>query len=251
MSARFAGQTVLVTGGNSGIGLAAAKGFAAEGARVIIVGRNRETLASARAEIGEGTIALQADLSSKPAVDDLVAQVTARTGRLDAIFVNAGISIFGPLASVSEDDWDQLMNINLKCAFFLTQGLLPLMGRGGAVVLCGSVGGLRVRPAAGVYGTSKAALGFLARALAAELVEAGIRVNIVVPGPIDTPLPNRSGIPEEAVDEVKEMMRLSSPMKRFGTAEECASAALFLASREAGYITGEQIVVDGGVFGCT
>lgn len=251
MKQRFEGKTVLVTGGNSGIGLAAARQFAAEGARVIIVGRNPETLEAARAEIGAGAVALRADLKSKAAADDLAREISAITDRLDAAFINAGISNFGPLAHVTEEVWDELMNINLKASFFLAQALLPLMGRGSSIVFCASIGGIRVKPLAGVYGASKAALSFLSRSLAGELVDQGIRVNTVVPGPIDTPLPGRTGgVPAEAVEEVKEIMRQASPMKRFGTADECAAAALFLASEDVGYITAQEIIVDGGIVGC-
>lgn len=251
MSQRFSGKTVLVTGGNSGIGLAAAKGFAAEGARVIIVGRNAATLASARAEIGEGTVAIQADLQSKAAADHVAQQVASLTQRLDAAFINAGISTFGPLSNVTEAVWDELMNVNLKAGFFLAQALLPLFGQGSSVVFCGSIGGIRVKALAGVYGASKVALSFLSRSLAGEWVDRGIRVNIVIPGPIDTPLPGRTGgVPPEAVEHVKEIMRQASPMKRFGTPQECAAAVLFLASDASSYITAQEIVVDGGIVGC-
>ncbi|MDG5487781.1 SDR family oxidoreductase [Sphingomonas sp. BGYR3] len=251
MKQRFEGKTVLVTGGNSGIGLAAARQFAAEGAKVIIVGRNPETLEAARIAIGTGAVALRADLKSKAAADDVAREISAITDRLDAAFINAGISNFGPLAHVTEEVWDELMDINLKASFFLAQALLPLLGKGSSIVFCASIGGIRVKPLAGVYGASKAALSFLSRSLAGELVEQGIRVNTVVPGPIDTPLPGRTGgVPAEAVEQVKEIMRQASPMKRFGTADECAAAALFLASEEAGYITAQEIIVDGGIVGC-
>lgn len=248
MQLDFTGKRVVVIGGNSGIGLASALAFARAGAEVAIVGRNADTLAEARTAIGGDTLAIQADMSKVAEIDRVAAQLRAQWGRVDVLFANAGVGAFVPFDAVDEATWDQVHDVNLKGIFFTVQKTVPLMPASGSIVLCGSVGGIRSVPGALVYGASKAGLHHMGHSLAGELLPRGIRVNTLVPGPIDTPLPGRSiGVPAEAIGHVKEMLSNESPMKRMGQPEEAAAAVLFLASSAASFITGIEILVDGGI----
>ncbi len=206
---RFAGKVVLVTGGSSGLGLAAAQAFAGEGADVIIVGRDQAALDRAVASIGAKATGHRADLSR-------VAEIAA------------------------------VMQINLKAVYFTVQQALPLMGKGASIVLNASVAADIGAPHASVYAASKAGTRSLGRSFAAELVGRGIRVNVVSPGPIDTPIFDKFGIAADTVNDVKKSWADAIPMKRMGTAEEVARAVLFLASSEASYTTGAELLVDGG-----
>jgi NAD(P)-dependent dehydrogenase (short-subunit alcohol dehydrogenase family) len=244
---RFEGKVVVIAGGNSGIGLASAVAFAQEGARVVVTGRDVSTLRSAQAEIGASAIAIQSDVQDLKASAALIERVRADYGRIDVLFVNAGIGKFVPFEAVTEENWDQMMGVNLKGPYFLIQSALPLMGSGSSIVLTSSIGHCKGLPGNSVYAASKAGLRSLARNLGAEFVGRGIRVNCVSPGPIDTPIFTRSGIPEAQLEGMREMIRGQVPMKRFGTSEECARAVLFLASSEASFITGVDLLVDGGV----
>ena len=252
MSQRFAGKNVVVTGGNSGIGLATAQAFAAEGARVAIVGRSAVTLEQARADIGGDTLAVQGDISSLPEIADAFEQIGAAFGRVDVLFANAGTGAMIPFEQVDEPLWDQVMGLNVKGTYFTVRHCLPLMGEGGAVVLCSSVSAARSMPGASLYAASKAAINSIGRSLAGELVGRGIRVNVVMPGGIDTPIMTRTpGVPPEEAGEVFRMMASGTPMGRIGRPEEVAATVLFLASDEASYITGAEFHVDGGVIGAT
>ena len=244
---RFEGKVVVVVGGNSGIGLASAIAFAQEGARVVVTGRNIATLGSAQEQIGAGAVAIQSDVKDLKAGAALIERVRTDYGHIDVLFVNAGIGKFVPFEQVTEETWDDMTGVNLKGPYFLIQRALPLMGAGSSIVLTSSIGHRKGLPGNSVYAASKAGLRSLARNLGAELVERGIRVNCVCPGPIDTPIFTRSGIPEEQLDGMRELIRAKVPMKRFGTSEECARAVLFLASSEASFITGVDLLVDGGV----
>jgi NAD(P)-dependent dehydrogenase (short-subunit alcohol dehydrogenase family) len=244
---RFQGKVVLIVGGNSGIGLASAIAFAREGARVIVTGREPATLHSAQEQIGAGALALQSDVKDLKAGTALIERVRADYGRIDVLFMNAGIGKFVPFEQVTEETWDNMVGINLRGPYFLIQKALPLMGAGSSIVLTSSIGHCKGLPGNSVYAAAKAGLRSLARNLGAELVSRGIRVNCVSPGPIDTPIFTRSGIPEEQLAGMRETMRGQVPMKRFGTSEECARAVLFLASSEASFITGVDLLVDGGV----
>jgi NAD(P)-dependent dehydrogenase (short-subunit alcohol dehydrogenase family) len=243
---RFEGKTVVVTGGNSGIGLATARLFHEQGAKVAISGRDQKTLDEAVKIIGSDTLAVKADVSKLADIDKLFAQVTAKFGKIDALFANAGIAKFAPIDASSEQLFDETFDINVKGLFFTLQKALPHLNDNAGIVLNSSVVNVKGNPATSVYSASKAAVRSLARTFAAELVGRGIRVNVVSPGPIETPILGRGGMPKEAQDQFAENIKERVPMKRFGTPEEVGHAVLFLASSEASYITGVDLKVDGG-----
>lgn len=248
MSHRFKDKVVLVIGGNSGIGRAAALAYAAEGAQVAITGRDPATLAAVAKQIGPAVLAVRADLADITSTDEVVRQLRERHGRVDVLFVNAGVGGFAPVPAVTPELWDQVHNVNLRGCFFAAQKILPLMGRGGAIVFTGSIGSQLAAPANAVYAASKAGLRAVARIFAVELVAQGIRVNMVSPGPTETPILYRNpGMDEQAADALRQMMIANTPMKRMGTPEEIARAVLFLSSDEASFITGVDLFVDGGV----
>ena len=244
---RFDNKTVLITGGNSGIGLATAIQFAAEGARVIITGRDQAALDLARTQIGAGTIALQNDQGDVKAAALLGKTLKERSITLDAVFINAGVAKFAPLAEVGEALWDQTFDINVKGAFFTIQALSPLLNEGAAVILNGSINAHIGMPASSVYAASKAALISFAKTLSAELIERGVRVNVVSPGPVTTPLYGKLGMPAEQLSVVAAGIQQQIPLKRFGTPDEVAAAVLFMASPQAAFIVGTELIVDGGM----
>jgi NAD(P)-dependent dehydrogenase (short-subunit alcohol dehydrogenase family) len=247
VSQRFSGKHVVVIGGNSGIGLSAAHAFAQEGARVVITGRSAPTLESAAQQIGRGCVAIRSDIGVVQQISELFAQLATQLGRIDVLFVNAGIGAFQPIEKVTEQDWDTIHGINLKGAFFSVQKALPLLSKGSSIVLTGSIGALKGIPTGSVYAASKAGLRALGRCFAAELVGKGIRVNVVSPGPTETPIIGRTaGLPPQAIPAIREQMIRNTPMHRMGTPEEVAAAVLFLASSEAGFVTGIDFLVDGG-----
>ena len=247
MSDRFTGKKVVVIGGNSGIGLAAARAFAREGAQVVITGRAPQTLDSAEHEIGHGAVAIRSDIGEVAQIRALFAQLGPRLGHIDVLFVNAGIGAFQSIDKVTEQDWDSIHDINLKGVFFTVQQALPLLRSGSSIVLTGSIGSLKGIPAGSVYAASKAGLRALGRCFAAELVGKGIRVNVVSPGPTDTPIIGRTGgLPPQAIPALREQMIRNTPMHRMGTPEEIAAAVLFLASHESAFVTGIDFLVDGG-----
>ena len=246
MSKRLEGKVAVVTGGNSGIGLATAKRFQEEGAKVAISGRNKKTLDEAVKTIGNGVLAIQADVAKLADLDKLYKDVSQKLGKIDVLFVNAGVAKFAPLAETAESAYDEQFDINIKGAYFTIQKALPLLNDGASIILNTSVADSKGNPGMSAYSATKAALRSLARTAAAELVERGIRVNAVAPGPIVTPIFDRTNLPKEAVDEFARQIRERNPMKRFGQPEEVASAVAFLASQDASYITGAEINVDGG-----
>jgi NAD(P)-dependent dehydrogenase (short-subunit alcohol dehydrogenase family) len=243
---RFEGKTVVVTGGNSGIGLATAKLFHDQGARVAISGRDQKTLDEAAKNIGADTLAVKADVSKLADIDKFFAQVTAKFGKIDALFANAGIAKFAPVGDSTEQLFDETFDINVKGLYFTLQKALPHLNDNAGIVLNSSVVNAKGYPATTVYSATKAAVRSLARTFAAELVDRGIRVNVVSPGPIETPILGRGGMPQAAQEQFAENIKARVPMKRFGTPEEVGHAVLFLASSEASYITGVDLKVDGG-----
>ena len=241
----YDGKTAVITGGTSGIGLATAKLFLREGAKVLVTGRTPKTLDSARAELGDGAIVVHSDAASLTDIEALAGKVKEAFGSLDVLFSNAGLARPAPFEQMSEAVYDEMFALNAKGPYFTVQKLLPLMTEGSAVVLTTSVANEMGVPQVSAYGAAKAALRSFARTLAAELLPRGIRVNAVSPGPIATPILGKIGLPKEMIDQFTAQMQEDNPMKRFGQPEEVARAVAFLAF-EATYTTGAEIVVDGG-----
>ena len=244
---RFDDKVVLVLGGNSGMGLAAAKAFSAEGARIHLTGRNRDTLDQAVASI-PGAAGYQSDIADIAATEDVVAQIEGSDGRIDVLYINAGVGGFAPLEGITESDWDHVHSINLKGCVFALQKAVRIMGKGGSIVVTGSIGAHGAIEGNGTYSAAKAGLAMAMKVFAKELVPRGIRLNMVSPGPIDTPLLHRNpGMSDEQVEGLKQMMIENIPMHRMGEADEVARAVLFLASEEAAFITAANLFVDGGL----
>jgi NAD(P)-dependent dehydrogenase (short-subunit alcohol dehydrogenase family) len=244
---RLEGKVAVVTGGNSGIGLATAKRLQEEGARVAISGRSKKTLEEAVKAIGNGIVAVQSDVAKLSDVDKLYSEVSRKLGKIDILFVNAGVAKFAPLAETSESLFDENFDINIKGAYFTIQKALPFLNDGASIIFNTSVAGSTGNPGTSAYAATKAAMRSLARTAAAELADRGIRVNAVAPGPIETPIIGRTGLPKEAIDAFAKEIVASVPMKRFGQPEEVAGVVAFLASQDASYITGVEINVDGGL----
>jgi NAD(P)-dependent dehydrogenase (short-subunit alcohol dehydrogenase family) len=242
---RFKGKTALITGGTTGIGLATAKLFINEGARVIVTGRAAATIKSAQAELGDNAIVVRSDATSFPDMDALAAKVKETFGKLDVLFVNAGYGRFIPFEAVTEEVYDEMLNLNAKGPYFIVQKLVPLMPEGSSVVFTTSMANVKAVAPLSAYGAAKAALRSITRSLASELSPRGIRVNAVSPGPIESPILLKMGMPKEAAGQVSLQMKESVPMKRIGQPEEIAKAVAFLAI-DATYTTGAELPVDGG-----
>jgi NAD(P)-dependent dehydrogenase (short-subunit alcohol dehydrogenase family) len=244
---RFEDKSVLVTGGSSGIGLAAAQAFAAEGARVIITGRDAAALAQAKATLGPRSIAIRSDASAVANAKELATALASQGITLDAVFINAGTAKFAPFTEVEEALWDLTFNTNVKGAYFQIQALLPQLNRGASIVLNGSINAHLGMPNSSVYAASKAALISLAKTLSAELLPRGVRVNVVSPGPVSTPLYGKLGLDEAALQATATQIQAQIPLGRFGTPQELASTVLHLAASESAFIVGTEVIVDGGM----
>ena len=241
------GKVAVITGGNSGIGLATAKEFKEQGARIVITGRDQQSLDEAKRDIGGDVLAVRSDASSLTDIDKLFAAVNEKFGHIDVLFVNAGVGKFAPVEAVTEELFDLVMDVNFKGAYFTIQKALPLLNDNASIILNSSISAHIGMPNSSVYAASKAALLTLARTLSAELVGRGIRVNAISPGPIATPILNRLGLPAGALEETTKNLREQIPMKRFGRSEEIARTALFLASTDSSFLLGTEIVADGGM----
>ncbi|WP_448951610.1 SDR family oxidoreductase [Labrys neptuniae] len=244
---RLSGKRALITGGTTGIGLETARQFLAEGARVAITGTNPDRLEAARKELGEGVLAIQADAADVSGQKRLAATIGEAFGGLDILFVNAGIAQLKPLADWDEASFDRVFDINVKGPYFLIQALLPLLANPASIVLNTSVNAHIGMPNSSVYGASKAALQSFIRTLSGELIGRGIRLNAVSPGPIATPLYDKLGFSEQDLKNVAASIKGLVPAGRFGEANEIAKAVVFLASDEASYTVGSELMIDGGM----
>jgi NAD(P)-dependent dehydrogenase (short-subunit alcohol dehydrogenase family) len=240
------GKIALITGGNSGIGLATAKHFVSEGACVFITGRSRSKLDSAVKEIGSNVTAIQGDIAKLQDLDRLFAQIQREKGRLDIVFANAGVFEYAPLGSIGEEHFDSIFDTNVKGLLFTVQKALPLLPDGASIVLNASIVGSKGLSSNSVYSASKAAVRSFARTWTTDLKARRIRVNVVSPGPIDTDALRELYSSSETGRQRMQNIANIVPMGRLGTADEIAKAVLFLASGDSSYVTGIELFVDGG-----
>ncbi|HXY97379.1 MAG TPA: glucose 1-dehydrogenase [Steroidobacteraceae bacterium] len=244
---RLEGKVAVVTGGNSGIGLASARRLHQEGARVVISGRDPKTLDAAVSAIGAGTLALQSDVSKLEDIERLFSVVESRLGKIDILFANAGIARFAPYSASQAALFDELFDTNVKGAYFTLQKAIPHLNDGASVIFNTSVAGSKGTENMGIYAATKAAVRSFARTAAGELKERNIRVNAVAPGPIATPIFGRTGLTEEQIAGFQAGISARVPLGRIGRPEEIAGAVAFLASDDASYITGIELNIDGGM----
>lgn len=245
---KLEGKIAVITGGSSGIGLATARRFVAEGAHVVITGRREKELTDAAAAIGENVTAVVGDVSRLDDLDRLYAAVKEKYGHIDILFANAGAGTVAPLEAASEAHFDQTFDVNVKGLFFAVQKALPLFNDSGSIILTSSVSNVLGLPAFSAYAASKAAVRSFARAWTLELKDRKIRVNSMSPGPIDTPaLATTTGLTPEQAEQAAAQFSSQIPMGRRGEPEEIASAVTFLASDESSFITGIDLAVDGGM----
>ena len=239
-------KVALITGGNSGIGLATAKQFVNEGAYVFITGRREAELAAAKKQIGKNVTAIQGDVSNLDDLDRLFAQIKKERGKIDIVFANAGVARYAPIGTITEDFFDSIFDINVKGVLFTVQKALPVLRDGGSIILNASIVATKGLSANSVYSATKAAVRSFARTWTTDLKDRRIRVNAVSPGPIDTPGLSELLASSETGEQRKKMISTTVPLGRFGRSEEIAKAVVFLASDDASYITGVELFVDGG-----
>lgn len=247
MEQKLLGKTALITGGNSGIGLATARLFREHGAQVAITGRELATLQQARELLGSEALVLQRDMGKLEDIEAVMAEIRDRFGKLDIVFANAAIARPAPFDLIDEAHFDDIAGVDFKGVFFTLQKALPLLQDGASLIVTTSISNQKGSPNFSVYAACKAALRSLVQTLALELADRGIRVNAISPGPIDTPGFGRWEVPAEVVQAARLEFERKSPFKRFGTAEEVARVALFLASADSSYVAGAEIVVDGAI----
>jgi NAD(P)-dependent dehydrogenase (short-subunit alcohol dehydrogenase family) len=240
------GKVALVTGGNSGIGLATAKRFVGEGAYVFITGRRQKELDATVKEIGKNVAAVQGDVSNLADLDRLFAQIKKEKGKIDIVFANAGVAKYAPLGKITEELYHSIFDTNVKGLLFTVQKALPLLRDGGSIILNASIVGSKGLASNSVYSATKAAVRSFARTWTTDLKDRRIRVNAVSPGPIDTPGLRELLASSEVGKQRKEMISTGVPLGRLGTPHEIAKAVVFLASDDASYITGIELFVDGG-----
>jgi NAD(P)-dependent dehydrogenase (short-subunit alcohol dehydrogenase family) len=238
---KLAGKVAVITGGNSGMGLATAKRFVAEGAYVFITGRRPKELDAAVKEIGRNVTGVQGDVTNLADLDRLYETVQKQKGRIDVLFANAGVGEFVGMGSITEEHFDRIMDINVKGTLFTVQKALPLFTNGGSIIMTGSVAAVKGVGNFTVYNASKAAIRSFARTWTTDLKGRNIRVNVLSPGPIDTPI--MGPLPKETVAAIVSMV----PMGRIGESDEIAKVAVFLASDDSSYVSGIELFVDGGL----
>jgi len=244
---RLEGKVAVVTGGNSGIGLAAARLFAAEGAQVILTGRRRDVLDEAVAQVGHGAVGMQGDVADLQHHAEVARQVRERHGRLDVYMANAGVITLRHSGGVTPEEFDAQFNVNTRGVFFGVQSILPVMRDGGSIILTSSLAATKVLEGHAVYAGSKAAIAAFARNWALELRDRRIRVNVLSPGPVDTSILAKLGIPEAERPAFLQTMQDMIPAGRMGAPEELARAALFLAGSDGSFVNGVELHVDGGM----
>ena len=243
---KLTGKIAVITGGNSGIGLSTAERFVAEGAYVYITGRRQKELDVAVTQIGRNVTGVQGDVASLADLDRLYAQVAKEKGHIDVLFANAGIGALVPIDQVTEEHFDKIFNVNAKGLLFTVQKALPLMGKGGSILLNASLASIKGTPNMGVYAATKAAVRSFARTWTLELKDRGIRVNVISPGFTETPLVDTVSMSPEQIAQFKAGTVASIPLGRWASAGETAKAAVFLASADSSYIAGIELFVDGG-----
>jgi len=247
MSDKLSGKIALITGGNSGLGLATAQRFIAEGAHVFITGRRQAELDGAVKKLGPSATAIRGDVSSLPDLDRLFAAVKEQKGRLDILFANAGLGEFAPLEKVTEEHFDKIFGVNVRGTLFTVQKALPLMPDGAAIIVNASIVSIKGFPAFGVYAATKAALRSFVRTWAVDLKDRKIRVNAVSPGTVITPAyKDGLGMSDKQIEDFEARTAAATPLGRAGTPDEIARAVVFLASDDSSYITGIELFVDGG-----
>ena len=244
---KLSGKVAVITGGNSGIGLATAKLFATEGAKVVITGRRKEELDKAVLEIGHNAVGIVGDVAVLSDLDSLYAEVKEKFGHIDILFANAGIAKPAPIGTITEGLFDEHFNINVKGLLFSVQKALPLFKDGGSIVLTASIVETKGMDGFTVYSATKAAVRSFARTWTNELKGRKIRVNVVSPGPIETPIFGKMGLSEQQVSELGANIASTVPLGRFGQSDEIAKAVLFLASDDSSYVAGAELYVDGGI----
>jgi NAD(P)-dependent dehydrogenase (short-subunit alcohol dehydrogenase family) len=244
---KLSNKVAVITGGNSGIGLSTAKAFVDEGAKVVIFGRDQASLDRAVETLGSHALGVRGDVTSDADLATLFATATRAFGRVDALFVNAGVAEFVPVEGVTDAHFDRLFDINVKGVLKTVQKAIPALNDGAAIVLTTSGANEIGMPGGSVYGATKAAVRSFARTFSAELVHRGIRVNAVSPGPVATPIFGRMGMPEEQAQAVEAGLAAQVPLKRVAQPDEIARAVVFLASAESSYVVGAELVVDGGL----
>lgn len=244
---RLQDKVAVITGGNSGIGLGVADEFSKQGANVVIFGRSQESLDNAVNHIGNGTLAVQGDVTSLDDLGRLFQSTSEQFGKIDVLVVNAGVVQPSPVDQTDEANFDFHSNINFKGAFFTVQQALPYLKDGASVILNSSVANAVGMPGMAVYAATKAAVRSLARTMTAELAHRGIRVNTLSPGPIETPIWGRTGMPEQDLQDMSSTIQSQVPLGRFGSVSEMAKAALFLASDDSSFVAGAELAADGGM----